>query len=108
MYTKGIEVKFELDETNGMDEQDQIAQELHSKLGGDFWWTGEQLNWADKDGNGIEIQVCPRDEFENFAREKAQENNNPEPSYSEIQYDIDQNYSTLVWGNQEYVLIPQI
>jgi len=108
MYAKGIEVKFELDETNGADEKDQVAQQLRTELGGDWFWANEELRFDEDDGESVEIQVCPRDEFEGFAREKARENNNPEPINVEIQQDIDENYSTLIWDNQEYVLIPQI
>lgn len=103
MYTKGQTITVNTDETNGADTNDQLATALHQKLGGDWHWVNEQLFYSD-----VEVQVCPRDDFELLARELAEDSNNPEPTVQDIQYDIDENYVILIWNDQEYVLVPQI
>lgn len=105
---KITEVVFEMDEMNGADENDQLATVLRKEIGGDWWWVGDTLNYSEHEGYSVEVQVCPRAEFSNFCRERAADNNNPEPSEAEIEQDAHDNYSTLIWNNEEYVLIPQI
>ena len=108
MYTKGQTITVNTDETNGADSNDQLATALNQKLGGDWWWTNGELNYSEHGGHGVEVQVCPRDEFDIFARELAEDSNNPEPTVQDIQHDIDENYVVLIWDGKEYILNPQV
>lgn len=103
-------IEFKFDERDGAPCSDQLAMALNREWGGS-WEVDYQLATVrglfrgDNPDAPVEYSLVPEAEFIRHVRERAAENNNPEPSAAEVERDIHENYHEAYIDGQRYVLV---